>query len=89
MTFSSKYWAEFLKTLLGLIIIIGIAGVWAGDQRWMTVAASEQLISNLEIRQLDRQITFLQIKIDQGEATSSDKIWIQTLRQQLRALKND
>ena len=89
MKIDPKYWIDFSKSLVGLTVIIGVAGVWAGDQRWMTVSAGEKLVEKLEINTLDRQITFLHIKIDQGEATDSEKIWVKTLEQQLRALKNN
>lgn len=55
----------------------------------LEVASKEiyEKIEQLDINSLDRQITFLQIKIDQQEATTSEKIYIEALRLQLRALQ--
>lgn len=78
-----KDWVQILTAMLILITATGSLAVWAGDKRWVTVNRLEEM----EVNQLDREITFLQIKINEGEASSSERIYIQTLRQQLRAMK--
>ncbi len=88
-------WVGFLKNLIGLIIIIGGAVAIAGDMRWVTnykfdLASSAQTraLAQLEINQLDRQITFLQIKVRTNEATGSERIILPELERQLRELKD-
>jgi len=94
MNMAPKNWIEFIKTLIGVLVIVGSTLIWAGDTRWVTQEnfklASNELsdqIAQLEINNLDSRITFLRIKIGQGEATESEKIYIQALEQQLRELK--
>ena len=88
-------WVGFLKNLVGLIIIIGGAVAIAGDFRWVTnnkfdLASSDQTkaLAQLEINQLDRQITFLRTKVRTNEATNSEKIILPELERQLRELKD-
>lgn len=88
-------WVGFLKNLLGLVIIIGGTVAIAGDFRWVTnhkfeLASSLQTkaLAQLEINQLDRQITFIQIKVRTNEATNSEKIILPELERQLRELKD-
>lgn len=57
-------------------------------------AAQQQLSQDLatelalyRINSLDTQITFLKIKVQQGEASESEKIILPTLERQLRELK--
>ena len=85
---SVKQWIELVSKTLGLLAIIGGAIVWAGDTRYLLVMDFKSYTQQQEITELDREITYLQIKIDQDEASKSEQIYIETLRQQLRALKN-
>ena len=49
-------------TTLALISTMGAAAVWAADQRYIT---NEDMLIR-EIRDLDRQVTFLEIKVSNG-----------------------
>ena len=82
-----KEWLQVIATMLILVATTGSVGVWAGDHRWVTVSNLDKIIVQLEINALDRQITFLQIKVNQGEATNSEKIYMETLKQQLRTMQ--
>ena len=102
-----KDWLDFIKSLIGVLVIVGATVAIAGDLRWVKVSNFEASVQEqtrslkavaknlkdqldlIQINSLDKQITFLQIKIDQDEATQSEKIFIQTLRQQLRQLKSE
>ncbi len=95
MTLSPKDWTEFIKSLFAMLVIVGAVGAWAGDVLFVTDAELEivqtklyKKIGQTEINQLDREITFLQIKINQNEATASERIYIETLRQQYRTMVN-
>jgi len=88
-------WVGFLKNLIVLLIIIGGAVGFAGDFRWVTnqkfeYASSVQTkaLAQLEINQLDRQITFIHIKVRTNEATTSEIIILPELERQLRELKD-
>lgn len=76
-------WIGVVSTVAVLTGALGGVGVWAADQRYITNEAAKAL----EINRLDREITYIQIKIDQGEATNSERIYIETLKQQKRALE--
>ena len=82
-----KEWLQIISTMLILVVTGGSAIVWAGDHRWVTASNLDKIIVQLEINALDRQITFLQIKVNQGEASNSEKIYMQALEQQLRAMQ--
>ncbi|MCK5336003.1 MAG: hypothetical protein KAQ67_07565 [Gammaproteobacteria bacterium] len=82
-----KEWLQVIATMLILVTTAGSVGVWAGDHRWVTASNLDKIIVQLEINALDRQITFLQIKVNQGEASNSEKIYMETLKQQLRAMQ--
>ena len=82
-----KEWLQIIATMLILVTTTGSVGVWAGDHRWVTASNLNKIMAQLEINVLDRQITFLQIKVNQGEASTSEEIYIDTLKQQLRAMK--
>jgi len=94
MTYTPKDWMGLFYSILAVTVLLGTASITAGDIRWNQSLEIAQLAEKLnnkidqkEINKLDRDITFLQIKIDEGESTSSDRIYIKTLQQQLRALK--
>ncbi len=87
MNLGLKDWTGFVYSVLVILVMMGTVGVWAGDQRWVVAEVLTTKVRQLEINQLDREITFLLIKIQQGEASSSEMIYIKTLEQQLRALK--
>ncbi len=62
----------------------------------ITVAAAEQTkaiqavsreLASFRINDLDAKITFLKIKVEQGEASKSEEIILPGLEQQLRELK--
>lgn len=82
-----KEWLQVIATMLILVATTGSAIVWAGDHRWVIAINLDKKIAQLEINALDRQITFLQIKVEQGEASNSEKIYMLTLKQQLRAMQ--
>ena len=79
-----KEWITVIAAIMVIVSMAGAAGVWAGDQRWVTAAQINQKLDKIEINALGRQITFLQTKIDENEASKSEKIYIKFLRQQLR-----
>ena len=81
-----KDWITAIASILASATIVGAVGIAAGDTRWVTAETFDKRIDKIEINALDRQITFLQIKINQGEATTSERIYIEALKQQLRAL---
>lgn len=81
----SKEWIGVIGTCVTLMGAAGGIGVWAADQRYVTHDA----VKSLEANRLDREITYLEIKIQQNEATNSEKIYIETLKQQLRALEQN
>lgn len=78
-----KDWVGVIASMFALVGTAGAAGTWVADQRYVT----QDTMLVKEIRQLDREATFLRIKKDQGEATKSEQIYLQTLEQQLRDLK--
>ncbi len=69
---------------IALLSSSGTVGVWAASQYFVT----HEALKHQEIMQLDREITYIQIKIDQNEATKSEMIYIETLKQQKRALES-
>lgn len=83
-----REWIQIVIAMLALVGLAGSVGVWAGDQRWVVASTFAKQIEQIEINALDRQITFLQIKINENEATKSERIYIESLKQQLRALQN-
>ena len=76
-------WIKLIAVIVGLMSTAGGIGVWAADQRYVT---SEDLRS-LEINRLDREITYIEIKVQQDEATNSERIYVESLKQQKRALE--
>ena len=60
--------------------------VAAAAQTKAIKAVTKQLES-FRINDLDAQITFLKIKVEQGEASKSEEIILPTLERQLRELK--
>lgn len=84
----AKDWAGVILAILGLLGVAGSVAVWAGDQHWVVASTFTKALKQMDINSLDRQITFLQIKIDEDEATRSETIYIKTLKQQLRSLQN-
>lgn len=47
----------------------------------------QESLKSIQIETLDREITFLKIKKEQGEASKSEAIYLETLMQQKRALE--
>jgi len=41
MKLSPKDWADFIKTLIGILVIVGTAVVWAGDYHWQTIKSAD------------------------------------------------
>lgn len=78
-----KDWIYIIGAVVSLMATAGGAGIWAADKRYIT----QEAMQVKEMRDLDREITYIQIKIDQQEATNSERIYIQTLKQQLRDLQ--
>ncbi len=77
-------WISVVVMSVGLIGSAGAGGKWLADQHYVTRDDARAQ----EIRELDREITFIDIKVSQGEATNSERIYVESLRQQLRALKD-
>ncbi len=78
-----KDWIGVIASSLAIVGTAGATGKWAADQYYWTkddARASEK-------RQLDREITYIEVKIQQQEATNSELIYVETLKQQLRALE--
>ena len=87
---------DWIRSMAAVLVIVFVSVGFAGDFRWLKisdfeVASSEfaKALSQLEINQLDRQITFLQTKVRVGEATSSERIILPELERQLRELQSE
>lgn len=78
-----KDWLGVIASMFALVGTAGATGTWVADQRYVT----QETMLVKEIRQLDREATFLRIKKGQGESTKSEEIYLQTIEQQLRDLK--
>jgi len=86
---------NWIRSLAAVLVIVFISVGFAGDFRWVThskfdlaVSSAAKALLQLEINQLDRQITFLQTKVGIGEATNSEKIILPELERQLRELQS-
>ena len=62
--------------VLTLVTAIFWGIVWAADQRYVT---NEAMVLR-DYRELNREITFIEIKIKTGEATKTEQIYLQTLK---------
>ena len=80
-----KEWLSVIAVSIALMSSALAGGKWLADQHYVT---QEGLIIN-RINDLDDRITFLQIKIDQQEASNSEKIYIEALKQKLRSLQSE
>ena len=82
----NKATAVTLKTaaIIAAFTTIATAAVWAGDTRWVTVAAQKQT----EIRQLKRDIKRLELKDANGNASAEDRAFLEFLRQDLEDLQH-
>lgn len=69
--------------IFGLLAIIGGGLVWAGDQRWVT---NDSMLFR-DYRELTRQITLIEIKIKNNEATRSEESYLPFLKQEKDALE--
>jgi len=86
---------NWIKSLAAVLVIVGMSVGFAGDFRWVThskfdlaVSSATKALAQLEINQLDRQITFLQTKVRLGEATNSEHVILPELERQLRELQS-
>jgi len=86
---------NWFRSLAAVLVIVFLSVGFAGDFRWVThskfdLAASSatRALAQLEINQLDRQITFIRTKVRVGEATNSEKIILPELERQLRELQS-
>lgn len=86
---------NWVKSLAAVVVIVGVSVGFAGDLRWVShtkfdlaASSASQALAQLEINQLDRQITFLRTKVRVGEATNSEKIILPELERQLRELQS-
>jgi len=87
---------NWFKSLAAVLVIVGMSVGFAGDYRWVThsqfdlaVSSAAKALAQLEINQLDRQITFIRTKVRVGEATNSEKIILPELERQLRELQSE
>ena len=82
-----------IATILGILVSISIlipaswqSITWAGDQRWVT----HEAVKMQELRALEREAAKLKIEIDEGTATSVDRIYYTTtLKPQIDQLKRE
>jgi len=86
---------DWVRSLAAVLVIVFVSVGFAGDFRWVThskfdlaVSSAAQALAQLEINQLDRQITFIRTKVRVGEATNSEKIILPELERQLRELQS-
>lgn len=84
-----KEWVSVIAAILVILSAGGAVGVWAADQRYVVAADLSAQLLNMQIADLDNQITLLQIKATNNEASQSEKIYLESLKQQLRALKSN
>ncbi len=61
---------------------ITAAMVWAGDTRYVTIAAQQQS----EARQLKRDIKRLELKDENGNASAEDRAFLEYLKQDLEEM---
>lgn len=80
-------WVEFIKSLVYLLLIIATVGVWAADQRYVQVNQLKQAVQEINISRLSHEIALLKIKVQQNEATKSEKIILPLLETELETLK--
>jgi hypothetical protein len=78
-------WLYVVTAMVGLIGTAGSTLVWAANQHYVT---QESMLVK-EIRDLDREITYIEIKKQTGEATQSEIIYVESLKQQKRALEQE
>ena len=77
---------EWIGAAVGAATLISMAGavvVYAGDTRWVT---QESMIQK-EIRDLNKEITYIEIKEAEGEASKTERIYVETLKQQKEDLE--
>jgi hypothetical protein len=80
-----KEWIGMFVAIIALSGALGGVGLWAADQRYVT----QDSMTIKDIRDLDREITYIEIKKQTGEATASEMIYVETLKQQKRALEKE
>lgn len=78
-----KDWLASVAIMLSLLGTTAAAGGWMLDQ----IYVRQESLKSIQIETLDREITFLKIKKEQGEASKSEAIYLETLMQQKRALE--
>ena len=86
---------NWIKSLSAVMVIVSVTIVFAGDFRWVShdkfdLAMSEQSnsLTYLEIRSLRREISFLDTKVRENEATNSERIILPELKRQLKDLED-
>ncbi len=86
---------NFIKSLIGVAILVGGGVVIAGNYQWVTndkfdlaMSSQTKALAFLEIRALRRQISFLQTKVRENEATNSERIILPELERQLEDLED-
>ena len=77
-------WLGIIAQILTITAVLGGAGVWAGDSRWVTHDA----LKAQEMYRLDLRITEYRLKKDNEEATKTEIMMIPLLEAELRKLKN-
>ena len=80
-----KDWIGVIASTAALVSLAGGVVVYAGDNRYVT----QESMMLKDIRDLDREITFIEIKKQTGEASQSEKLYVETLKQQKRALEKE
>ena len=95
MNIITKERLDWVRSLSAVLVIVFVSVGFAGDFRWLQISDFEiaassaaKALAQLEINQLDRQITFIRTKVRVGEATSSEQIILPELERQLRELKD-
>ena len=77
-----QVWVEASRVIT-ILAVVGAAGVWAADTRYVQ---NDQLLQ-MRLDQLESQMTLLRIKADQGEATRSELIFLETIKDQVQRIK--
>jgi len=95
MKYLSTEHLNWIKSLVSVLLIVLFTVGFAGDFRWVShekfdlaMSSSAKALLQLEINQLDRQITFIKTRIKKGEATDTDITVLPEFERQLRELKS-
>jgi len=76
-------WLEEVTRIVAFAVLIGGGLVWAADK----VYVRNEALLLLQLQNLEREQTRLQIKKEQDEATSADLIYLQTINRDVKVLQ--